>query len=324
MDGAVSTLVASAFFFIATSCFWNPSLLPPTTEDKDRYVFSKLHTQELMIYRSHVTLAHTAHHDFFNFMSRESNSESRLFSFFFFLCLNLMLHEPTQRITIFLTSCQVSPHSATFFFLFWVNLLSRESTQRIAIFFNFMSRESNSESRLFFLLFVFTISCYMSPHSASRFFYLHVRWVHTAQHFFSFLCVNLISRESTQCITIFLTSCQMSPHSATFFFFFVRNSHITWVHTAHHDSSNLTLHELTNDRWGWSTPSTWCQTYNLSIRKPLQWIQMTIKGMFWTYKKQERKRNWPCDNLSNNKKKLRHMIKHGLEQTTKHRLIKHG
>ena len=37
---------------------------------------------------------------------------------FFFVCLNLMLHEPTQRITIFLTSCQVSPHSATFFFSF--------------------------------------------------------------------------------------------------------------------------------------------------------------------------------------------------------------
>ena len=76
---------ASAFFFIATSCFWNPPLLPPTTEDKDRYAFSKLPTQELMIYRrSHVTLAHTAHHSFFKFMSRESTSESRLFSFFFF------------------------------------------------------------------------------------------------------------------------------------------------------------------------------------------------------------------------------------------------
>ena len=66
VDSAVSTMVASAFFFIATTCFWNPSLLPPTTEDKDRYSFSKLPNQGLMIYRrSHVTWAHTAHHDFF-------------------------------------------------------------------------------------------------------------------------------------------------------------------------------------------------------------------------------------------------------------------
>ena len=66
VDSAVSTMVASAFFFIATTCFSNPSLLPPTTEDKDRYSFSKLPNQGLMIYRrSHVTWAHTAHHDFF-------------------------------------------------------------------------------------------------------------------------------------------------------------------------------------------------------------------------------------------------------------------
>ena len=56
VDSAVSTMVASAFFFIATTCFSNPSLLPPTTEDKDRYSFSKLPNQGLMIYRrSHVT-----------------------------------------------------------------------------------------------------------------------------------------------------------------------------------------------------------------------------------------------------------------------------
>ena len=189
MDSAVSTMVASAFFFIATTCFWNSPLLPPTTEDKDRYAFSKLPTQELMIYRkSHVTWAHTAHHDFFNFMSRESNSESRLFSFFF-LSLNLMLHEPTQRITIFLTSCHVSRTAnhdffLSFFFVFnshvtWAhtahhdffNFMSGEPTQRNIFFsflckslitwvhtahrdiFNFMSRESNSESRLFFSFF---------------------------------------------------------------------------------------------------------------------------------------------------------------------------
>ena len=154
-------MVASAFFFIATSSFWNPPLLPPTTEDKERYPFSKVPTQELMIYRrSHVAWAHTAHHDFFNFMSGE------------------------------LTQCNI------FFFLF--------------------------------------------------------------------LCVNLISRESTQRITILQMSRYTSPHSAS---------------------------QFTNDRWGWSTPTTSCQTYNLSIRKPIQWIQITIKGMFWTYKKQEKEKN---------------------------------
>ena len=147
----------------------------------------------------------------------------------------------------------------------------------------------------------------------------------------------------------------MSPHSATFFFFFVRKSHITGVHTAHHDffnfmsdeptqrniflflcvnlisrestqritilqisryTSSQSASQFTNDRWGSSTPSTWCQTYNLSIRKPIQWIQMTIKGMFWTYKKQERKRNFDPVIIYRKTK--------GLEQTTKHRLIKHG
>ena len=186
-------MVASAFFFIATSSFWYGPLLPPTTKDKERYPFSKVPTQELMIYRrSHVAWAHTAHHDFFNFMSGE----------------------PKQR---------------NIFFLFCVNLLSREPTQPITIFL------------------------------------LHVRWAHTAQHFFFlFLCVNLISRESTQRITILQMSRYTSPHSAS---------------------------QFTNDRWGWSTPTTSCQTYNLSIRKPIQWIQITIKGMFWTYKKQEKEKN---------------------------------
>ena len=180
------------------------------------------------MFKSHVTWAHTTHHDF-------------------------------------LTSCQVSPHSATFFFFFVYSLITWVHTAHHD-FFNFMSRESNNESRLFFLFFfLFKISCYMSSHSASRFFYLHVRWAHTAQHFFPFLCVNLISRESTQRITILQISRYTRSQSAS---------------------------QFTNDRWGWSTPTTWCQTYNLSIRKPIQWIQMTIKGMFWTYKKQERKRNF--------------------------------
>ena len=182
-----------------------------------------------------------------------------------------MLHEPTQRITIFLTSCQVSPHSATFFFSFlckslitWVHTAHRD-------IFNFMSRESNSESRLFFLFFVFKILCYMCKSL--------ITWVHRAHHdfltscqvsphsatFFSFLCVNLISRESTQRITILQISRYTSPRSAS---------------------------QFTNDRWGWSKPSASCQIYNLSIRKPIQWIRITIKEMFWTYKKQERKRNF--------------------------------
>ena len=112
-------------------------------------------------------------------MSPTANRD--FFLSFFFVCLNLRLHEPTQRITIFLTSCQVSPHSATFFFLFSVNLLSRESKQRIAIFLT---------------------SCQVSPHSAT---------------FFSFLCVNLISRESTQRITILQISRYTSPRSASQF-----------------------------------------------------------------------------------------------------------
>ena len=171
-------------------------------------------------------------------------------------------------------------HTAQHFFSFLCIILSRESTERITIFLTscHLSPTANRDFFSFFLC-VQKISCFMSPHNASRFFYLHVRWAHTAQHFFSFFCVNLISRESTQRITIFLPSCQVSPHSATFFFFFVRKSHITrvhtahhdffnfmsdeptqcnfffsffvrkshitWVHTAHHDSSNLTLHALT-------------------------------------------------------------------------------
>ena len=173
---------ASAFFFIATSCFWNPPLLPPTTEDKDRYAFSKLPTQELMIYRrSHVTLAHRAHHDF-------------------------------------LTSCQVSPHSATFFSFFCVNLLSRESTQRITIFLTSCHVSPTANRDFFFFFFVFKISCYMCKSL--------ITWVHRAHHDF----FNFMSGEPTQ---------------RNIFFFFVCKSHITWVHTAHHDSSNLTLHKPT-------------------------------------------------------------------------------
>ena len=136
---------ASAFFFITTSCFWNPPLLPPTTEDKDRYAFSKLPTQELMIFRrSHVTLAHTAHHDF-------------------------------------LTSCQVSPHSATFFFLFLCKTLITWVHTAHHDFFNFMSRESNSESRLFSFFF-FCV------------FKSQVTWAHTAHHDL----FNFMSGEPTQ------------------------------------------------------------------------------------------------------------------------------
>ena len=52
----------------------------------------------------------------------------------------------------------------------------------------------------------------MSPHSASRFFYLHVRWAHTAQHFFSFFVrKSHITRVHTAHHDFFLTSCQMSP-----------------------------------------------------------------------------------------------------------------
>ena len=51
--------------------------------DKDRYSFSKLPNQGLMIYRrSHVTWAHTAHHDFFNFMSGEPTQRNIFFFFF--------------------------------------------------------------------------------------------------------------------------------------------------------------------------------------------------------------------------------------------------
>ena len=163
-----------------------------------------------------------------------------------------------------------------------------------------MSPTANRD--FFFLFFVFKILCYMCKSL--------ITWVHRAHHdfltscqvsphsatFFSFLCVNLISRESTQRITILQISRYTSPRSAS---------------------------QFTNDRWGWSKPSASCQIYNLSI--PIQWIRITIKEMFWTYKKKGKKKKlWPCDNLSRNKKQLRHMIKHGLQQTTKHGLIKHG
>ena len=168
-----------------------------------------------------------------------------------------MSGEPTQR--------------NIFFFLFCVNLLSRESTQRIAIFLTSCHVSPTANRDFFFLFFVFKILCYMCKSL--------ITWVHRAHHdfltscqvsphsatFFSFLCVNLISRESTQRITILQISRYTSPRSAS---------------------------QFTNDRWGWSKPSASCQIYNLSIRKPIQWIRITIKEMFWTYKKQERKRNF--------------------------------
>ena len=120
--------------------------------------------------KSHITRVHTAHHDFFNFMSDEPTQRN---IFLFFVRKSHITRVHTVH-HVFLTSCQVSPHSATFFFFLCVNLISRESTQRITIL---------------------QISRYTSSQSASQF---------------------------------------------------------------------------TNDRWGSSTPSTWCQTYNLSIRKPIQ------------------------------------------------------
>ena len=146
----------------------------------------------------------------------------------------------------------------------------------------------------------------MSPHSIAIFLTsCHVSPTANGDFFFLFLClkshvtsVNLLSRESTERITIFLTSCQVSPHSATFFSFLCVNlisrestQRITILQISRYTSPR-SASQFTNDRWGWSKPSASCQIYNLSIRKPIQWIRITIKEMFWTYKKQERKRNF--------------------------------
>ena len=184
VDSAVSTMVASAFFFKTPSYFWIPLYYRLQQKTKTVTHFpnyplrNSWFTEDLMSHEptQRITIFLTSCH-----VSPPANRDFFL-SFFVFKSHVTWAHTTHHD---FLTSCQVSPHSATFFFFFVYSLITWVHTAHHD-FFNFMSRESNNESRLFFLFFF----CLKS----------HVTWAHTAHHdFFTFM-----SGEPTQRNIFFL------------------------------------------------------------------------------------------------------------------------